>query len=78
MVQPRASEVDNHGLVCGVCVYVCISRMYVCMYIMCISGAHRGQKMALIPLELELQMPVSHQMDPENVSQLLCKSSKCS
>jgi hypothetical protein len=52
--------------------------MYVCMYIMCISGAHRGQKMALIPLELELQMPVSHQIDPENVSQVLCKSSKCS
>lgn len=48
------------------------------MYIMCISGAHRGQKMALIPLELELQMPVSHQIDPENVSQVLCKSSKCS
>lgn len=30
--------------------------MSVCLYIPCVPGVHRGQKMALDPLELELQM----------------------
>jgi hypothetical protein len=32
----------------------------------CMPGAHRDQKRALDPLELELQMVVSHQVDDGN------------
>lgn len=35
--------------------------MYMCVGVMCV-GAHRGQKMALDPLELELEEDVSHLM----------------
>ena len=32
--------------------------MYVCMYAMCVPGAHRSQNRAKDPLELELKMVV--------------------
>jgi hypothetical protein len=36
------------------------------VYVMCMSSAHRGQKRASAPLELELQMVVSHCVSAEN------------
>lgn len=54
----------------GICLYLhkCISSLYllnvfclhVCMFVMCLSGAHGGQKRALNPLQLELQTVLNH------------------
>ena len=41
-------------------------------------GTHYGQKRVLEPVELRLQMVVSHHVDAGNQSQVLCKSSQCS
>jgi hypothetical protein len=46
-----------------VCIYVC---MYVCMYVcryVCVPCAQGGQMRVSHPLELELQMFVSHLVD---------------
>jgi hypothetical protein len=45
-----------------------------CMYV---SGVHRGQKRALEPLGVELQMVVSHHVGAESGTQVLCRSNKC-
>jgi hypothetical protein len=50
--------------------------MYVYIPYMC--SAYIGQKKALGPLGLELQLVVSHPMDVENGPWVLWKSNKCS
>jgi hypothetical protein len=40
------------------------------MYI-CVPGAHRGQKLALDPLEQELQIVMSYQVGAGNQTQVL-------
>lgn len=41
------------------------------------SGAHRGQKRTLDPIELELNITVTCHISAENKIWFLCKSSKC-
>lgn len=47
------------------CTYVCVS--YACI-----------QKKLVVPLELELEMAVSHYVGIRNWTQILCKSNQCS
>lgn len=49
--------------------------LHVCM---CMPGSNGGQKMALGPLELELQLVVSHRVQASNGTWILYKSNKCS
>lgn len=51
--------------------------VYVDVSITCMSGAYSGQKRVLDPLELELQMDVSHHMDVGNYTQIFCTSNRC-
>lgn len=54
---------------CFVCVCVCATFTH---------DAHRGQKRALDPLDLDLQMVVSHHVHAANLLWVLWKSSQCS
>ena len=47
---------------------MCMGVLPACMTMYCVGvpGAHRGQKRASDPLELELQMVVSHQVGSRN------------
>lgn len=63
MVQPRASEPQRWATMGQ---FVFCMGVLACVCIMCISGVHRGQKKALVPLELELQTVVNHQMHVGN------------
>lgn len=57
------------------CVYVCIyTHMYVCLYTVCVSSAHRGRKKALDPLGLEFRMLTGHMVDAGNQTQALSRS----
>ena len=48
-----------------------------CMYVyICIYSAYRGQEGAVYPLELELEMVVSHNVDVMNGIPVLCKSTQ--
>ena len=51
---------------------------YVCMCTMCMPGTCGGQNGTLDPLELEYQMVVSHHMDAEDQTLVLCKNNQCS
>ena len=46
-----------------------------CMYVrtMCVPGTHRAQKNVLDPLEVELQMVLSHYVGVGNQTWVLCK-----
>lgn len=57
--------------------FMCMNALYVCVSITCMSGAYGSQKRVLDPQELELQMDVSHHMDVENYTQILCTSNRC-
>jgi hypothetical protein len=52
--------------------------MYVCMCTRYMCDNHRGQKMFLDPLELELDMIMSHHVGSGNQTQVFGKTSKCS
>lgn len=54
--------------------YMNVLCVCVCMYIMWMTG----QKRALVPQELGLQLVLSHSVDAENQTPILCKSNKCS
>ena len=56
-------------------IYIYIYYMYVCMYVVCMSGARVPQNRTSDLLELELQMTVSHHVGPGNLS--LSHSSSC-
>lgn len=53
----------------GLPAWMCLD--YVCR-------AHGGQCRVLGPLELDLQMVLSHRVVAENQTQVACQSSKCS
>lgn len=58
-----------------ICVYECL---FACLYVHQIhAGAHRGQKRARDPLELELKMVVNYHVRYQNQVWVLYKSSKC-
>jgi hypothetical protein len=44
----------------------------------CVPGTHRGQKKALHPPELELQIAVGYHVSAGTGNLILCKSNKCS
>lgn len=48
------------------------------MCVMCMPGAHGDQKKVLGPLELELQVFVSHHVDAGNLTQVMYQKNKCS
>jgi hypothetical protein len=52
--------------------------LYVCIHTTCMSGACGGQKQKPGPLEMELQMIVSHHVGARNQTWVLSKSNKCS
>lgn len=49
-----------------------------CLSLFIPRSVHRRHKRALDPLELELQMSVSHHVSVGNQTQALCKRSNCS
>ena len=55
-----------------------VSCLPICMCTVCEPGACRGQKGALDPQELELQMVGGCHVGAENQTQVLWKSSQCS
>lgn len=44
------------------------------MFVLHAFGAHRGQKKTLNPLEVELEVVVSHHVGRGNHTQVLCKT----
>ena len=52
-----------------------MSVLFACMYVytMCMPGAHTGQKRVSDPLELELQMSMSHHAGAENQICIHCR-----
>ena len=50
--------------------------LHVCIYMCICLVTHRGQKRALEPLELELQMVVSCYVGARNQTWVLCKNNK--
>lgn len=51
--------------------------LYIYLWTTCVSGAYRGQKKVSNPLELEIQIDVSPQVDGKNQTRVLCTSNKC-
>lgn len=47
------------------------------VYAVYVGSAYGGQKRVWNPLELELQIVVSHHLNAGNQIQVLCKTSKC-
>lgn len=51
--------------------------LHVCLYIMCVPGATRGQKRVSDPQELKLQMLLSCYVSARNQTQVLCEIIQC-
>ena len=58
-------------------VYGCFCCMHICVPLACLPALYGGQK-TLDPLELELQMVLSHSVDAGKQTRVLWKSSWCS
>lgn len=60
------------------CCFVCMGKSCLpgCLCTMCVPGVSGGQKQALDPLELELQMFVNCHVDARNQTWVLRKSSQ--
>lgn len=57
--------------------YVWVLCLYVCIWTMCMSGAHRGKKNVLESLEMELKIIVSHKVSARSWTWVLYMSNKC-
>jgi hypothetical protein len=58
--------------------FIVLSVMYVCMCTTCMPGASGDRKMALGPLQMELQAVTSYHVGTGERTQALLKSKRCS